>query len=244
MAVSPIIPSTVQVRLLWSLAGQGAINVLHGIVPGGFVANQAIANTLGAAIKAAFSTNLGPLFTANCALMRVGIRDMRTANNFEWLDEGAAVGGVLAGEALPPNVALCITLRTEKSGKSFRGRVYLGGWSEQENSATGTALASASSAGVAFLTGVSAAMGNSGMTLAVASRNAEHVVVTRETFHADGTTTVDTLSDTAARAAQSTIVTEVQSRDANWETQRRRTNGRGAPPTALIAVARQRINLS
>lgn len=241
MPVSPIVPNTVEVRLLWIFSLNGAVNVLHATVPSGFAVTQAIVNTLGAAIKSAWTTNLGAFCASDTSLVRVGLRDLRTANQSEVLDVGAAVAGTDVADSLPPQTAACVTLKTAKAGKSFRGRVYLGGFSELRNQAGGVMTGSVNTGIVSFMTAVSGAMTASGMTLAVASRGAEHVTVVRTTFHADGSSTLKTVSNTPARDAQSNVVTLIQSRNQAWETQRRRNNGRGATPTFAGAVAEQTI---
>lgn len=231
MPASPLIPNTVQVRLLWAIASNGAINVLHAIAPAGFAVNQTTANTLGSAIKGtAFPPFAGSLHVGT-QLVRVGLRDMRVVGGTEFLDAGAAVTGTVAGDPLPPQTAGCITLRTALSGKSFRGRVYLGGAAEPDNIAGGLMSSTFQTAAVAFLTAVSSAMTASGLTFCVSTRAAEETIITATTNHTDGTTTVRTLSHERAKAAQSNAVTLIQSRNASWETQRRRNNGRGALPT-------------
>lgn len=237
MAVSPIIANTVEVRLLWAFNGQGAINVLHATAPAGTAVNQALANALGTPIKAAFTSNLAPLMTAGNSLVRVGVRDLRVAAGAEFLDVGALVTGSGVGDNLPQYVALCVTLRTASAGKSFRGRIYYGGFNEAQNDTNGNALAAVSTAVVAFTTAVQAAMTANQLTFAVASRPAERYTVVRTTFHNDGSTTAKTITQGPARPGGSTPVTSIAVRSARWETQRRRTNSRGAPPTLLTNVA-------
>jgi len=51
--------------------------------------------------------------------------------------------GVVTGDALPGNVAACITHRTGQAGRSFRGRTYIGGLAESQvtlNELTGPAM--------------------------------------------------------------------------------------------------------
>lgn len=238
MALPLVIQNCIQVRLLFVLAGQLGVNVLHGTVTGGVVVNQALANTLGSAIKSAWSSNLGAHCPPSTALVRVGVRDLRSANLTEFLDTGAAVGGIAtAVDALPAQNAAVVTLRTALSGKSFRGRVYISGFSEAENDVNGNTATAANTAAVAFIAAVQGAMTTSLITLAVASRPAERKTLVETTFHADGTSTARTLSTTTAKAGGAQNVTSVAARDANWQSQRRRSNGRGAPPTLLADIA-------
>jgi hypothetical protein len=237
MPVSPVIANTVQVRLLWVLSGQGAMNVLHAIKVGSVTVNQALADTLGVAIKSAFVSNLGTQMNTSVGLVRVGVRDLSTANQAEFLDSNATSAGTGLGDSLPQQTAVCVTLRTALSGKSFRGRVYLGGFSEAENDPGGNSLQAVSTASVAFMTAVSNALIASSMNLAVASRPAEAYTITKFTQHSDGTTSTDTIGRGAARAGQSNRVTSLSVRDLRWESQRRRSNGRGAAPSLLTPSA-------
>lgn len=236
MALPLVIPSCIQVRLLWTLNGQLGVNVLHGNVTGSVTVNQALANTLGSAIKSAFTTNFGTLMNGSVALARVGVRDLRSANQAEFLDTGALVGGTGAGDSLPNQNCACITLRTALSGKSFRGRVYISGFTEAENSGTGLTVQAANDASVAFITAIDAALRSNGMVLSVASRPQEEKILTETTNHANGTTTVRTLSHQTAKPGTSQAVTVIAARDANWQSQRRRGNGRGVNPS-LFDVA-------
>jgi hypothetical protein len=219
------------VRLLYSLSNQLAVNVLHANVTGAVVVNQALANTLGSAIKSAFSSNLGTHMAAGSVLARVGVRDLRSANLPEFLDTGSLTAGTGVGDALPTQDAACITLRTALSGKSFRGRVYISGFTEADNDANGFTTAAANTACVAFLVAVQAAMNTSGMILSVASRPAEEKILTETTNHANGTTTVRTLSHQTPKSGTSQAVTSIAARDGFWQSQRRRGNARGVPPT-------------
>lgn len=235
MAIVMVIPNCVQVRLLWNLAGQLGVNVLNGVAQASVVVNQALADTLGAAIKTQFTNQIATHMGTNVQLVRIGVRDLRSPNRPEFLDAGALVAGTGTGDTMPGSVCALVTLRTAQAGKSFRGRVYLSGFVEADNTATGTTLASANTAAVAFVQAVSNAMGTSQMPLGVASRPAERSVIAKTTYHNDGTNTVRVLSETVLKTGVITPVTLFQARDAQWQTQRRRQDNRGALPTALTA---------
>ena len=115
----PVIPNCIQVRLIWTINGQLAINVLNAVATGTVTVNQTLANTVGGSIKTAFQTNLAALITVGNSLAKVGLRDLRSLNLAEFLDTGGASPGASAGDPLPGQTALCITLRTAQSGKSF-----------------------------------------------------------------------------------------------------------------------------
>lgn len=197
-----VVPNAAQMRLIWSLSGQlYALNVL-GVVNAGSVAiTQALTNTIGAAIKTGFSTSALLAFTNTAvALANIGLRDIRTANSAEFIDTGAAVSGSQSGDLLPPQTALCVTLRTAFAGRSFRGRCYIPGAGELGNDTLGTS--NNVSVHVAFLTAVKAALVSSSLDLGVISRPRPGAVPPYAGFI--------------------TPVTSIVVRDAVWDTQRRR----------------------
>jgi hypothetical protein len=189
-------------RLIWSLSGSlYALNVL-GVVNAGSVAiTQALTNTLGTAIKAGLtSSGLGAQLGTAVALANIGLRDIRTANTAEFLDTAGATAGTGAGDVLPPQTAMVVTLRTAQAGRRFRGRVYLPGFVEATNSALGAYVGAAG--GVAFVTAIQSALITSGLNLGVLSRP-----------------NPDALPPSAGFI---TVVTAIVIRDLIWDTQRRR----------------------
>lgn len=196
-----IVPNAAQMRLIWANGGQlYALNVL-GVVANAVAITQALTNTVGAAVKAAFTSSSlnGGVGTA-ITLANVGLRDIRTANQAEFLDSGGAVAGTSAGDLLPPQTALVVTLRTAQAGRSFRGRVYLPGFTEGVNTPGGAS--SWVTAPVTFITAIKSALVTSGMDLGVLSRPAPDALPPRSGFV--------------------TTVTSIVVRDAVWDTQRRR----------------------
>lgn len=205
-----VIPNGVQVRLYWTIQGQQCFNVFGGIVAGGFTATQTIANSLGAAAKSALtSSGLGPLVRTSTVLNSVGLRDVRAANMPEYISAEASVAGTGATDPLPRQIALCVTLRTAMAGKSYRGRVYIGGFIEDCNSSAGEATAATATACTAFVTAVKDAMTAQAIQMAILSPELPQ----RPT--AGGGTL-------PAKPAFATPVTAVISRNLTWETQRRR----------------------
>jgi len=232
-----VVANAVQVRLLGTATGQGVINVLHASKVGGSVIDQARANTVGAAIKSAWSARFATLMTVGASLVRVGLRDLTLASQPEFLDTGAIVAGTATGDPLPAQVAACVTLRTALSGRSFRGRVYISGWDEVQNTASAVMATATSTAIVGFLNDVSTALSASALTLGVLSRPAYAYVDTRTWTLAAGQTLVETTGRGTARTGEIHNVTLISSRDARWENMRRRNNGRGGVPTLLTARA-------
>jgi hypothetical protein len=229
-----VVPNAVQVRLIGAAAGANAINVLHGRKTSGAVVNQALANTLGAAIKSAFTSTLGTFVSTGSGLLKVGVRDLTSANQAEYLDAGASVVGTDAGDQLPASTCLCVSLGTIQAGKSFRGRVYVGGFTETNNEFGGVASAALEAATVAYLAAVQSAMRTSGLELCVLSRPAYAYQDTRTWQLPEGAERIEVLGNGKARAGGTSDVTNIKSRSAAWETMR----SRGSSIAATV-LARQ-----
>lgn len=198
-----VVPQAGLLTLRWGLSGTLSwLNVLGIINAGNVPFTQTLANAIDSGVKAALSSTS---FTAHLAprttLMSCSIRDIRSPNLPELVGVGAAVPGTAAvDEVLPLQVALCITLRTALAGRRFRGRVYLSGYSENQNAASGTAIATG--AAVAFVTAIKTTLTSNSLDLAVVSRPQPLLPV--------------------PWVGQASVVTAVVARDSVWDTQRRR----------------------
>lgn len=191
-------------RTIWTTGGvQSAISV-YGVVNAGNIAiTQAITNTIGAAIKAAVTSSaLVSRLHTSFALATVGLRDIRSANQPEFLDSGGPVAGTAVQGLLPPQTCLVITERTAQAGKRFRGRTYLSGFDMSVNGVTGAAGAPTTTSAVAFVTAIKSALVASSLDLGVLSR--------------------PNPAAAPPNAGGITVVTLIQARDSVWDTQRRR----------------------
>jgi hypothetical protein len=191
-----VIANAVLVRLIWQRGGTDwAINVLGATGLGPTSVNQALANTIGAAIKGYFtSSNYVAACGTGVSLSKIGVRSIGAASQPEFLDSGLAVPGTAAGNLLPPQIAICVTLSTALAGKEYRGRVYLGGPTVAANDANGQMMGSTQTAAVAFIEAIRAGQFGAALTMAILSR----------------------------KLSVPTPVTLVRSRNLIWETQRRR----------------------
>lgn len=223
-------------------SGVTFVNVLGADVAPTTTINQALANTLDAAIKAAYTSNMASHVGTAGGIASVGIRDIRSPNQAEFVGSGAGVLGTAVTEPLPKQTALVITLRTAKSGQSFRGRVYVSGWTEAANDSNGNASSAAQTAAANFITAVSNAFSGNGLFLAVVSRPAERQTVVTTTFHADGTSDVDT-DVREARGGNVTRVTSITARNNVWDTQRRRAAA-GSVSTFLAGAVTNHLDES
>jgi len=224
-----VIPNAAQVYLHWQNAGRPFTNVLGAIKPAPLLVDQSMAESLGAAIKGALATSgLAPMLGPAVTLDEVGVRSIATAGQPEFLDSGAAVSGTGVTDALPPQTALVISAQTDRSGASYRGRIYLGGWVEGQNDANGYASAGSVTAGMAFVQACSDAMDAVGLAFAVLSRPAEGGTIPEKII--------------PARAGFATAITSLEVKNQFWDTQRRRGTALGGS-TLLMRGRRRRVRL-
>jgi hypothetical protein len=238
-----VVANAGQVRILWDINGQAAVNVFGVVVAAGTTFNQSLATSVGTAVRNAFSVHLATLMPATTRVLRIGVRDLRQANQSEFLDGAAPTAGTAVADPLPAGVAICVTIRTALTGKSHRGRSYIGGWSELQNDATGLTASAASAAATAFINATFSATVASGLTLGVLSRPAYHQIVTKTTTVSATDVRTETLFEVDAKGGQILPSTVLEVRNARWEYQRRRDNGRGLAAGALLSVVRQPINV-
>jgi hypothetical protein len=208
-----VIPLCVAVSLRWTTTnGKVVRNILHGSISGGYANSTTIAQAVYAAIIAsgAWTAWKPYVYSAN-ALAGVDIRDMRVTTNPWMSSTGGSTAGTGAAAEVPAGVSLCVTLKTAKAGRGYRGRVYLPGLDTSAvTAATGAIVAAANTAAVNFIGAVQTAMAASGITLAIAEppRNAYTSLITGVAV--------------PQRAADVTPVTTIMTRSTTFRSQRRR----------------------
>lgn len=206
-----VIPNAGMLTLQWS-GSQGAWNNVLGLigVPALPIFDQTLANGIFADVKtAATNSALMSNMATTVVLEGVKIRSLSVANQPEFVGAGTPLAGGGTGDMLPLSVAACITIRTAFAGKRFRGRVYLSGWDELMNDASGRQAAAVNTTGVAFLQGLAGALLARSMDLAVLGRPRDAVTIPAKNIVA--------LSGIVNR--QTVFV----ARNSKWESQRRRT---------------------
>lgn len=169
------IPNCASVRLIWTLPnGKTASNILHGSYTTAPPRTQTWINGLFTAITTgtAFTTHMSSL-SPQCRLTAVAVRDMAQTTNppggwTEIRSNLGAVAGTGTGDALPANVSYVVSLKTDHRGQQSRGRIYLPGFTEAQNTATGDCLSTTGDACVAFVGNVSSAMTANALTLCIA----------------------------------------------------------------------------
>lgn len=206
-----VIPDTVQAQYHMSVAGRSITVVTHMVVPVAATVTVNQANALFDAVKALWSANLAAFASPETGFNLAALKDLRTVGlPFVVSTNPIAVGTAPAGEALPRQVAAVLTIRTARAGKSYRGRMYWGGFAENANDSTQHMTAAAKTAIDAFCTGFINAVNINGWQLGVA--------------HRPTTFDPDTGLPTAPGLGFTTPATQVLCRDNVWDTQRRRAS--------------------
>lgn len=225
MAKSPplVVGGAVQIKLYFGFAGVAGFNVLHARKSGTMTIDQALANSVDAAVKSAWVANMAPLCANETGLGAVSVRDLSSPNQPEFVGNSPTVlGSDATSDSLPTGIALCVTLRTAKAGKSYTGRVYVGGFTEAQNGTNGGASQAAADGATNFVGDVKDALGTLGLVLGVLSRPSYATVIKKETGYPDGSTEEEILSQSPSRAGAITDVETVQARNLVWDTQRGR----------------------
>jgi hypothetical protein len=210
MAGNLPVPRGVEVKITWSAGGTAqALNILHFDNTTSATMTQAVANTIGTAVRNAMGTSAlaGQLHTS-ITLSKVEVRSM-TANSDPWyVSTGAAVPGTGTGKPLPAANALVVTLNTLFRGRSYKGRVYLWGFAELANDTAGGATAAAQAAAIKFIDDIKTSVGGGTPALNLA-------VLSRWSTPPGGTTSIERNPPILSLVAS-------QSADARWDVQRRR----------------------
>ena len=206
-----VIPNCVEVVLNWLLADlKTAHNVLHGSVTGSFTPTATIAQAIFAGLSTGAPwTGFAGALSTSTKFTGVTLRDLRTANGPLISSTGALVPGTDAGIALPNEVAICATLRTNFAGRANRGRLYLGGISTVQVQADNTFPTAVQTAINTWLNNVAAVLSAQGITWAIAQPARNGYTGSTGTIH-------------PARAAGLVPVTSQLVRDNHWDSQRRR----------------------
>lgn len=206
-----VIPNAVKVMPVWSLTnGKTARNVLYVTVAPGFVPTATIAETIRAAMSSgALWTAVAAFIAPTTTLTRVELQDVRTANNPAVASTGTAVPGTAATGAMPDEVALCVTLRTARTGQANRGRMYIPGFAAGAMAAGGVVAPSLVSAARSWVANFGGIFSAQTMTWVIGQP-------------ARAAYTGKTGTQHPARSARTEPVINVEVRDNHWDSQRRR----------------------
>lgn len=161
-----------ELKLVWDFGGRQRLNVLHFTGTSSRPVNQANTDAANNAIRALFgSSGLGVLTAPSYGLKGVTARDIANATNPEFTGSPSTIiPGDGSTDALPPQIALVASLKTDKRGRNYRGRVYIPGAEELASDANGQVTASYSTAVQAFVDGIRTYLAGVNWPMAVVSR--------------------------------------------------------------------------
>lgn len=162
-----VIPNCVEIKLHWLYGAVVGFNVLHA-QRGSTAVNQALADNLFTTLAPQLSASgLALELHTTTAFQHIGVRDLSSADQPEFVSTGSAVNGAGTGNPLPPQVALCVTYKANLVGRSNRGRSYLGGFADSATTAQGRATPATTAAAQTFMTSVNATLAAQGMVPAI-----------------------------------------------------------------------------
>lgn len=147
-----VVDDTVRCSIIWALSGtEYAVNVLHYFVGGSVGIGQATADAFAAQVGADMvASNLDDNVASTVTMARCTVRDLRMANQPEFSATDPQPG-LEGAHILPLANSIVVTLRTALAGRRYRGRVYLPGFSENQNTAAGVIDPAAITAAEAFI---------------------------------------------------------------------------------------------
>lgn len=167
-----VIPDAMQVVIKGVNLGTEWVNVWGIVNESPFLMDQSVADEIADAFFDAYALN-STAYNAGFSLDAIEVRDLRTATSPAWDAVIPGFSGSNASNALPPQLAAVISHKTAFRGSSYRGRTYMGGFTEDSNEGDGT-IAAATRTALAALPGVVQggldAMSIAGFELAVLSR--------------------------------------------------------------------------
>lgn len=126
----PFIPTagTAEVEIRQMLFGQLIENTLYFFQEGGWTSGDLL--TLAGAVSGWFVEEILPNLSEDLTLREVVARDISTATGAQVVVAASGtINGGVANPSTPSNVSIAISFRTAMSGRSFRGRNFMAGFS-------------------------------------------------------------------------------------------------------------------
>ena len=123
------VPDCAKIAIVHARAGEQMVNILHATRAGQWGLTEL--DALSAAVLNQWAAGLMPYLSQSVQLLRVDARGLRAqADVTTTAIPTTGVFGGYQASALPGNVAFCLTLSTGLTGRSNRGRIYIGGLHE------------------------------------------------------------------------------------------------------------------
>jgi len=127
------VPNTTALSLIHEFLGQRMSNTLYvkqdnPITPFDLADMASTAASL-------WAQHIMPRLSNSTRLVLVSAKDLSVQNGLviDYTGQPLPVSGGAMGQPLPSNIAVVLSLRTGRAGRSFRGRIYLGGFSELQS---------------------------------------------------------------------------------------------------------------
>jgi hypothetical protein len=132
MAFIPVL-NTVSCRLVHSFLGQPLTNTLY--VNYDHQPDFTDLTSLASVLVNAWSQQIMPNLSTWARFVSVSLRDLTTSSGvvYDYSGPPLPVAGGELGSPLPSSVAIVLSLRTGLAGRSFRGRLFIGGFSENQS---------------------------------------------------------------------------------------------------------------
>lgn len=204
-----VIANCVQIIHAILVSSKTVFVVTHNDIGPTAPVSVAMANAYFDSVKALWLAQLAALCPTTTVFSNVQMRDIRSAGMPLVMSTTPSVGGsASAADALPRQIAACLTVRTNRAGRQFRGRMYWAGFAETANGPDNHMTTAAKTALDAFAAGFVAAASPSGSAMAVAHHP----------------TAFDEITGLPISPGLGflTPATQVVCRDTTWDTQRRR----------------------
>jgi hypothetical protein len=167
-----VVPDTVQCRISIADTQAGDLNIVtHGLIPTALTVDVNLADALNTSLSTLWANHLAAYCQPSTVFGSVHLRDLRQPNLPEIPSNNAgAPGSGVAGDILPHSLAAVCTVRTGKAGRSYRGRMYWGGFMETANGTAGHMTPAFKAAMDAFAAGWISAFNIQGLQFGVTHR--------------------------------------------------------------------------
>ncbi len=116
------VPNVAEVVITYSGHGQQFKNIVHGLMPGGYVLADLV--TLAAAVDLAIAANWLPIQSVDYIYLNTTVRGLEFENDQEVTNSVSSGNGLGTATAVPDNVTLSIKKSSGLTGRSARGRLY------------------------------------------------------------------------------------------------------------------------
>jgi len=180
MAFVPL-PNGCKVAVEMLLQGQNAVNTFHFINAGAWDIDDM--ELLGEEVWDAYAAWVAAKYTSGTQLVRVTVTDLRTQFADQYVTTHSPVSGAVSSAPIPNNVAAAISRRSNLTGRSTRGRVYLPVENTANTSAANNMATAFRDGALALLDGIGSAAAAINFTEVIASYVQNGVPLTTAAFY-------------------------------------------------------------